>query len=242
MGSSTLISAVALARDYSSMWNQTAPMLEGFVRILNQGAEQFGSAVDSEVAAKRRPVVSETAYLLVGEVTQRPLEIDGLSDDEINRAAARVRERWLLTTGWGGAISLPLSADELADSRRLARSLAEFVAQRVEGAEFVFEPHLAGCGFVDESRADFIVGPTLYEMKAVERPFRSIDVRQLLTYATLNYQSGQHALESVGLVNPRKGTSVAYEVNALCRSIAGVTADELLNNIADFMMAQGVSG
>ena len=47
--------------------------------------------------------------------------------------------------------------------------------------------------------------------KTVERAIRSSDIRQLITYAALNYASQQYAIDKIGIFNP--DAVMACEVN-----------------------------
>lgn len=59
-------------------------------------------------------------------------------------------------------------------------------------------PMFPGCGFVDASTGDVHSYGTLYEGKSGERAFRSIDVRQLLTYVALSKASGSWDIDRIG--------------------------------------------
>jgi hypothetical protein len=85
-----------------------------------------------------------------------------------------------------------------------------------------------GCGFVDASEGDAIYGQTLYEIKTVERPFRSHDIRQTIVYAALNLAAGQFAISNIGLFNPRRGLYCDVNLDRVCLEISGRPTQELL--------------
>ncbi len=75
------------------------------------------------------------------------------------------------------------------------------------------------------------VDDTLYEVKAGERSFRSVDVRQLLVYASLSKSAGMRQLKQVGLFNPRTGLSFSMGLDELCLEVAGMPSEELLAEV-----------
>lgn len=97
--------------------------------------------------------------------------------------------------------------------------------------DVVPEPVFAGCGFIDTCRGDVLVETTLFEVKAGDRLFRSVDVRQLVTYAALNLASRQHEIRQVGLFNPRVGIRATVDIDELCFEVSGKDAITLLTEI-----------
>ena len=93
-----------------------------------------------------------------------------------------------------------------------------------------------GCGILDSCYGDLFVGSCLYEVKCVERNLRSIDIRQVLTYCALNYQSQQITIDEVSIVNPRRGIAFRYGVEALAQQVSGKNSAELFHQIGDFLM------
>jgi hypothetical protein len=80
------------------------------------------------------------------------------------------------------------------------------------------------------------MGTTLYEVKCVERNLRSIDIRQVLTYCALNYQSRQFEIDEVCVVNPRRGIVFRFGVEALAEQASGKNSADLFHQIGDFLM------
>ena len=120
--------------------------------------------------------------------------------------------------------------------------MLKFVGQRSKGEfEVIFEPEFSGCGFVDFSVGDILIGEELYEVKAGERQFRSTDVRQLLTYCALNFAAKRYSIKKAGCVNPRRGTYFSFDVNALAFEMSGKSSTELLAEIVYYMSNSGIS-
>src|SRR5262249_39484161 len=76
--------------------------------------------------------------------------------------------------------------------------------QREQGTTLL--PVFPGCGWVMECAGDVLAGSTLFEVKAGQRGFRSIDLRQMLVYCALNFAAKTYDISTVCLVNPRTGT------------------------------------
>jgi len=119
--------------------------------------------------------------------------------------------------------------EELDDSANQANRLERFFRAVSSGNSIEVSPVFPGCGIIDECVGDVYFSNALYEVKAGARFFRSIDVRQLLTYAALNKPAPGRRLTEIGLFNPRSG--VAFTVEEICGEVAGLKADELLGEI-----------
>jgi len=124
-----------------------------------------------------------------------------------------------------------LTSAEIADAREQhERMMCVFTAD-VSIDEVAPEPVFPGCGFIDTCSGDVLVSTTLFEVKAGDRLFRSIDVRQLVTYAALNLVSRPHEICKLGLFNPRVGIRAALDINELCFEVSGKDAITLLSEI-----------
>jgi hypothetical protein len=107
----------------------------------------------------------------------------------------------------------------------------------------VLRPMFPGCGYVDASEGDVIFGSTLYEVKTVNRPIRSSDIRQTITYAALNAASTseQFEIRAIGLFNPRRGLVFDFELEHVCSEISGRPAQELFEVIIQALSSDGIS-
>lgn len=121
------------------------------------------------------------------------------------------------------------------DAMEIAVRLEDFFEDEGSG-DLVIQPRFKGCGILDSCYGDLFMGKTLYEVKCVERNFRSIDIRQVLSYCALNYQSRQFEIEDVCVVNPRRGISFGFDVEALAQKASGKNSAELFHQIGDFLI------
>jgi hypothetical protein len=107
----------------------------------------------------------------------------------------------------------------------------------------VVSPQFEGCGIVDTCVGDVLIGPVLYEVKAGDRPVRSIDIRQLLTYAALNFAKKHRPIDRIGLVNPRLGKFFEIDLDTLCEEVGGGDGpSELLERIIYKLSSGEISG
>lgn len=121
------------------------------------------------------------------------------------------------------------------DSMEIAVRLEDFFEKEGTG-ELIIQPRFKGCGILDSCYGDLFMNTTLYEVKCVERNLRSIDLRQVLSYCALNYQSRQYVIDDVCVVNPRRGISFRFNVEALSQKASGKNSAELFHQIGDFLM------
>lgn len=218
-----MISEVTFAHDFSSFWRTTTPNMEGFVRRQNNGAyDRDYEPMNARTASNRRSFVNEIAFEMFCNAingrqrgkTKRPL------NDHLQVAVEMVRTAAGRLTR-DGDYDTDLSVDEIEDVREQVTRLMQRLSPAGSGETIVLNPAFLGCGFIDSCQGDVLVGSTLFEIKAGDRPFRSIDVRQLLTYLALNYTRQSYVIRSVGLVNPRVGISTEIEVGELCFQVSG---------------------
>lgn len=121
------------------------------------------------------------------------------------------------------------------DAMEIAVRLEDFF-ECEDAGELLIQPRFKGCGILDSCYGDLLMHTTLYEVKCVERNLRSIDIRQVLTYAALNYQSRQYAINQVCVVNPRRGIAFRFDVETLAQHASGKNSAELFHQIGDFLM------
>jgi hypothetical protein len=106
--------------------------------------------------------------------------------------------------------------------------LRQFFAHASRQTAIEVEPKFPGCGIIDTCFGDVRCGEALYEIKAGDRNFRSVDIRQLLVYAALGKSAGLAPLRQLGLFNPRTGLSFCMNLDDLCLEVSGISSEELL--------------
>jgi hypothetical protein len=237
-----VIDASTFSISYNTFWDTYTPMCELFIRRLNLGGlERIARPMAASGTSRRRPVIAEYAFSLFVEykkdsmagVEQRQREIA----QEVAWRATEVRLAPYVVQGLN--IGRAFNEEESGEVDEISRRLFRFFTKA--GMPLVLRPVFAGCGFVDASEGDVILGETIYEVKTVDRPFRSIDLRQTIAYAALNSVSRQFVIKNIGLFNPRRGLFCDFELEFVCSEISGRPAEELLANIVQVISSGEIS-
>lgn len=226
-----MITEKQLALTFSGFWQGTLPMLERHVRDLNLRVRRFAPPLTSTVLPAAHGLINEAAFRLFVASVRKGVSVSRLARSDVEAslegAAAHVRGmRQLSRVPVRG-----LSADQLDEALSLARRHRQFFRARTG---LVPVPEFPGCGVVVECSGDVLAGKTLYEIKAGDRLFRGLDVRQVLVYCALNFASKAYDIESVCLLNPRTGVFVQEELEQLCEAAAGSSAVEVLSAIVEY--------
>jgi hypothetical protein len=232
-----LIDAVKFATAFTAFWNMATPTCEHFVRMLNLSLYEREDTEMTASSTTDRAYVAEYGFALFVERGWSSVEGSTKAAQEL-LAKEEARKRIEPLQG-KGAISEKLTAEQDAEGKQIALRLGKFFKSK--GAKTTPRPIFPGCGLIDHSEADVLSDLTLYEVKTVERGFRSNDIRQLITYCALNSLSGKHKIEKIGLFNPRKGISFELELDLVTREISGKTANDLFEDIHQAISSGGIS-
>ncbi len=236
-----MIDAASFAISYNAFWNDFAPTCEYFVRRLNlEGVERFEPPIGKSSASKRA-IIAEFAFSLF--VERKKNNIPGIKkkpENVIQEAAWLETEKRLAPYAVEGLnLSRDFDKDESDEVDAIAKTLFRFFTN--DGRELILRPMFSGCGYIDASEGDILFGDTIYEIKTVDRLFRSNDVRQVITYAALNFASKQFSIENIGLFNPRSGQYCEIPLEHVCREISGRPAQELLAAIIQAVSSGEIS-
>lgn len=231
-----MIDASTFATNFNSFWSVETPTTEYFVRRVNtQLVERFAVPVTTPSRSIRASYIAEVAFFLFIEI--RGNRLKGKEATDI--AVAKARSKLSGYKEFVDQSESPLSDDERAQVGQLFRNIAAFFSG--PRSEFVPQPTFLGCGYIDRSEADFLCGSTLIELKTVDRPFRGVDFRQLLIYCALNRMSKERRIESIGVVNPRRGLEIVMPISRVCAEISGRSEIELLEVIIDAISSGEIS-
>ncbi|MFH0303398.1 hypothetical protein AAFX91_41065 [Bradyrhizobium sp. 31Argb] len=236
-----MIDASTFAISFNAFWHAYTPTCEHFVRRLNLGGlNRFDRPMTQPTKTTRRAVIAEYAFSIF--VERRESSWAGSYDSKGQRETA-----WSKTVGrlaqysdQGLDVENRLNEEEDREVSEIANRLGRFF----DGSRpVVLRPMFTGCGYVDASEGDVLFGSTLYEVKTVERPVRSSDIRQTITYAALNSASGskQFEIQNVGLFNPRRGQYCDISVEHICSEISGRPAQELFAVIVQALSSGEIS-
>lgn len=192
-----MISVSAFVHHYGSFWKAYFPAMENYVRIVNSGAySRHYSDLNLGIDPGRSYIISEASFCLY--------KSNGTSKAAIKSAFLEARKRLSHLPGVPDDIN-PLSEKEITAVQMTAERLKNMVVHLSEGGEILFDPLFAGYGALAKSYGDIIAGDILIEVKAVDRPFRVSDYRQLLLYVFLNLAQGNSKIKRICVLNPRRG-------------------------------------
>jgi hypothetical protein len=224
-------SETAFAQSYSSTWRLLAPATDLFVRKVNlMLREREFAPLVSTVVPERRGFINEAAFQFFRIRRQmfnwnRPRnELVSIAAEEAKATISRIERIDPID------ISDPVGVEE-DEVLVIAERLQMFFSRESKGQSFQVQPKFPGCGIIDTCFGDVCFGDTLYEVKAGDRTFRSMDLRQLLIYAALSKSASMRPLRHVGLLNPRTGVSFAIGLDDLCLEVSGTQSEELLTEI-----------
>lgn len=234
-----MISEATFSRSYNSLWNSLAPTADLFVRQINSRLyDRIFPPLKSLVEPARRGLINEIAFEFFCETASRKNLSSSVQLGDTDFATASNNAWQLVGRAPGMQGTAELTEIERDEVTEIARRLAHFF--EYSGA-VIPKPIFSGCGFIDRCSGDLIVREQLVEVKSGERPFRLIDLRQVLTYLALNLAGNAYFLTGVMLLNPRMGTSVRLSVDELCHEISGKRAVELLTAIIEAISSGDIS-
>lgn len=202
----------------STLWHGIVPSLDQYVRWMNQNVSRLGLGVLQE--AESRP---DLTAVLGATWASRP----DLDSEELVAFAVK-------------GSSLPVRPSEVREARAIAANILKYPSI-AEDSTLSWEHRLAGCGEVEACHVDLRIDSAhLVEIKAVSRAFRGLDLRQLLTYAAIS-ESLSQPIEFLGLVNPRRGTFMTWNVGQLALDLGSRSYVELIASLQMQMSASLVS-
>ncbi len=226
---------------FTSFWRAQVPRSEEFVRRMNLSYERISPPIAANGPSERRSVVNEMSTRMFQALVKRQIDRSLPDHSYLTRLEQQCKEKISRLAGGRGQVAHNLSEGEQSEAHTLALVLYDYFLADLRRRDCVLDPPLKGCGLIDACEADVFARHTLYEIKAGDRGFRSIELRQLLVYCALNYASGQYAIEKVGVVNPRQGIEFNYPIDDLAIEVAGKTSAQLFQVVIGYLTAGGVS-
>jgi hypothetical protein len=222
LGHSVMTSETSFALDHTSTWRTLAPAIDLLVRKVNVSLyEREFAVLRSDISPSRRGLVNETAFNVFCS-RPRAEGRDALTDADVDSAFHDARRKIAVLEKIPIDQVAGLSETEVSDCTEQVKRIRVFFLSRIRDQGTVeVRPRFPGSGFIDTCEGDIYFDDVLFEVKAGQRPYKSGDFKQLLTYAALNYAGGARPLNRIGLFNPRMGTSFAATLDAVAIEIAG---------------------
>lgn len=238
-----MISDKQFSEDFSGFWAGCLPFLtpQAVAQLNLRGTSMpagngfvvkplIGSSPNSN-----SDVVAEAAFGLFATAVQRKVTVVSVTRDGLllESVIAGAVQRISAYRAFGNAVN-PVAAPSVADATELAIRLENYFSAK-EFSTLAVQPRFKGSGILNSCYGDLLCDDCLYEVKMVDRNLRGVDLRQVLTYCALNSQSQQAVINSVAILNPRRGIIFQFNLDELAHYACRKTAAELFHEIIGFL-------
>lgn len=229
-----MISELTFSRKFTSYWNQLLPNANNFIRIVNGSLiDDVYTPLDENGKKENNVFVNECGFNLYVAIHSNIINESLLSTNDLfyQPEFSRVIEKTeheLRKFSYGSNFELPLSPPEYNSIKNIAWN----ILNRYRTYQTTTSPSFSGCGIINNSYGDIYYSNTLVEIKSGDRKFSVYDLRQLLTYFTLNFYSREkRPLQKFELFNPRMGIVYNDDITTLCRELAFIQPEEMFFQI-----------
>jgi hypothetical protein len=232
-----MISETTFATAYNSCWKTLIPNSERFIRRLNLNLQRMGPPLAATSRPERRAFINEFAFRLflsaLPNACSLETHLENYADlaDEVRLYLSRFVE-----------VKSPIvdpSVEEFEEARQIGRRIWNFISHtEFQGPPVIAAPSFRGCGILDACNGDLLVGDCLIEVKAGDRAFRAIDIRQLVIYCALNSIASSYEIGRVSCLNPRRGTYFVLDLNILSLEVASKSATDLFAEVV-YLVSSG---
>lgn len=228
-----MIDASSFASYHNAFWSEHAPTSEHFVRRLNlEWTERWAPPLKKPEDHIRADLVAELAF------SEFCLRMWGHASGVHDKALEETIRRLTPLVHDPSLLKQPISHVEKGESQEIFKNLYNYFSLR---GDLIIRPIFNGCGYLDKSEGDIISKLCLFEVKTVNRAFRSTDIRQLVTYCALNHLSCQYEIQNIGIFNPRRGVYFELPVEMICYEISGRSSQELFDTIIHAISSGDIS-
>jgi len=234
-----MISERDIAEKFSVIWKQNFPLLtSNYIRVFNETQIE---------KINRFPVLTneKVRYDLISEAAFNLSEIVNVTNGTAKEILSNSQKLNELIAGTANVIwkSGKYSNDELIINEfekdeifKICNNIIEFI-NTVKKESIYFKPCLKGYSFIPDLVADILIDDTLYEIKTVNRNFKSSDLKQLFLYLALKQTSKSENWKYAGLYNPRKGTYCKFSVKKIVYDLSGgKTPNEAFENLLESLI------
>lgn len=223
-----------IAQKFKATWKEHFPMLNpDFIWGLNYvDVKRINSSQIIAPPLIKYDLVAEAAFNLSALAYEKQESPASIFQDESRRQDIIESTAHSIRRLRNYALSdLNLSDIEVADIIGIAENTLEFI-KKMGGQRVVFRPEIIGYGFIPNITADLAIDDTLFEIKTVNRNFKSSDLKQLFIYLALQQVSNAENWNNAGLYNPRKGTFIKFNVvNMIDKLTNSKSAQETFQNL-----------
>lgn len=232
-----MISERDIAEKFSVVWKQHFPLLTAnFIRVFNEAqVKKINNPIPIHEDV-RYDLVSETAFNLAEIVsygTKSTLEY--LSEKKELEQLVEQTAKTIWKSGNYTTKELRISSIEEDEIGKICNNILDF-AKSFQTGDIQFKPKLKGYGFIPDLTADLCIDDTLFEIKTVNRNFKSSDLKQLFIYLALKQVDREPMWKYAGLYNPRRGTYCKFNIKSLIFNLTGGKSpneafDDLLSSL-----------
>ena len=224
-----------IAEKFSIIWKQHFPLLTpNFMRVFNE-AQIFNINAPIPINENvRNDIVSEVAFNIVERITVEKSTVEEFINKKNNleKIVATTAKIIWKTDNYSDK-DLVLNEFELNEIKRICNNSLEFI-DKVKKSQLQFKPKFKGYSFIPDLVGDLTIDDTLFEIKTVNRNFKSSDLKQLFIYLALQQVSNGLNWKYAGLYNPRKGTYCKFNIKSLIYNLTGgKTPNESFENLLD---------
>ena len=236
-----MISERTLMCKFPSLWKQVLPVLTpNFMRVFNNSYvvnlrdenECEVSSVPIHAEISRMDLVAELAIQSVKFAIEKKQEVDEIFADTQSLKEVWSVSQFLIDSYEGKKpdAEFNLTEEETAEALKLSRNIEKFLSRFAGDVQF--SPVISGAGAIDTCEGDLSINGTLFEIKTVNRNFRSKDIKQLLIYLVLDAARPNRRWEHGGLFNPRRAVWCSFEVDSFVKTVSrGLSVHEVLDEL-----------
>ena len=229
-----MISERDISEKFSAIWKQNFPLLTtNFIKVFNDSKI---SLINSKVIELKEDI----RYDLISEISFNLAEQVFTTKKKIQSIIGNSTKFDLIVTGTAQSIwksgnysnkDLELSSLEIEEITLITKNILEFISNN-NGENVIFKPKLMGYGFIPDLQGDISIDDTLYEIKTINRNFKSSDLKQLFLYLALKQVTNTENWTNAGLYNPRKGIYYKFNVKKMVYKLTGgKTPNEAFENL-----------
>jgi hypothetical protein len=237
-----MISEKEFAAGFSGFWAECLPFLtpQAIAEFNLAGlalSDRNGRCMKplrSKADKSGNDLVAEVAFALFAEAHRQGSPVGILADEKWDEIllAALTRIRDLRSRESRRRRDTGVAKDEVVE---LARRLETRLLVEPRAKPLLIQPRFKGCGLLDSCYGDVLSEDCLFELKTVDRNLRSADLRQLLVYCALNHESQQYIIDSIAVLNVRRGIEFCFRIDDLMAKIARKTSAEVFHEITEFL-------
>lgn len=233
-----MISEHQFAAHYQSTWHAIAPLSDGFWTFENKLVDRVQVPLVAVAPKGMRAIINEAAFRAFCDLHPKQRSIGNEAIAQAIEANLADAIEYIRRFSNAPPVELhEVDAECREESLLLASRLLSYFESN---STTIIRPTFRGCGLLSACEGDLIDGDCLYEIKAGDRQFRLLDLRQLLTYSALAYASESLTFSQIGLFNPRTGLAWRRTLEDVCRSISGLHPSDTLSALVEqFSVASG---